>query len=295
MSLPLPPTIPRCYRHPDREGGRSCTRCGKPACADCLVQAAVGSHCLDCARAARPDVKTRAKLATSGVLTPVTYTIIGLNLLVFAYTATGGGSGLVFGGNDRTDQLSVSKYILQGVLQRPDGTYVAEPHEWYRLVSSGFIHFGIIHLALNMWTIYILGNILERRLGGLRFGLLYAASLLGGSAGVILVQPGSLGVHGGASGAAFGLMTAVVVSLWLQGVSPMSSSIGQVLMMNILFTVMGSSFISVGGHAGGAVAGALCALVMLAKPWKPAPKWATYAAPIGIAVTAVLATVVAVG
>ena len=72
VSLPEPPTVPRCYRHPDREGGRSCTRCGKPACSDCLVQAAVGSHCLDCAKAARPDVKTRAQLLNSRQLTPVT-------------------------------------------------------------------------------------------------------------------------------------------------------------------------------------------------------------------------------
>ena len=251
MSLPQPPTVPRCYRHPDREGGRSCTRCGKPACSDCLVQAAIGSHCLECAKAARPDVKSRAKLASSRVLAPVTFVFIGLNLLVFLWTALGGGEALLFGGNDRTSDLGISKYVLQGVLHTSGGGLIADSHEWYRIITSGFIHFGILHLAMNMWSLYILGPILERRLGSVRFALLYMASLIGGSAGVVLLQPGSLGISGGASGAIFGLLAALVVSLWLQGVNPFTSNIGQVFMLNIFITVMGRSYISVGGHAGG--------------------------------------------
>src|SRR5688500_2864234 len=89
MSLPQPPTptstLPRCYRHPDREAGRSCTRCGKSACSDCLVQAQVGSHCLDCARAGRPDVKTKVKFWNAKQATLVTFALMAINIGVFAY------------------------------------------------------------------------------------------------------------------------------------------------------------------------------------------------------------------
>ena len=284
------PTVPHCYRHPDREAGRSCTRCGKPACSECLVQAQVGSHCLDCAKASRPDVRTQVKFATSRVLTPVTYAIIGINLAVFLWTVSGGGEAILFGGNAHTDQLGVNKYLLQGVLVDQNGP-IASPHEWYRLVSSGFVHFGMLHLAMNMYSLFILGSLLERKLGGIRFGLLYVASLLGGSAGILLLQPSSRGIHGGASGAIFGLMAALVISLWRQGVNPFQTSLGQVFLMNVMFTFFASSFISVGGHVGGAIAGGLCGAIMLSKPWKPAPKWATYVAPAAVMVVSVVASI----
>ena len=229
VSLPQPPTLPHCYRHPDREAGRSCTRCGKPACSSCLVQAAVGSHCLECAKAARPDVKTRVKYANAKVLTPATFAIIGINCLVFLWTALGGGAdGIFWGGGERTDQLGVSKLILQGDLYYSYLDRVAEPHEWYRMVTNGFVHFGLVHLAMNMWALYVLGGVLERKLGATRFSLLYVAALLGGTAGIVFIQPTSVGVHGGASGAVFGLMAAMVISLWRQGASIMNSSVGQI-------------------------------------------------------------------
>ncbi len=79
VTMPAP-VVQRCYRHPDREAGRFCTRCGRPACSECLVQATVGSHCLDCAKAAKPDVKDRAKLWNARQPTLVTYVLIVLNL-----------------------------------------------------------------------------------------------------------------------------------------------------------------------------------------------------------------------
>ena len=72
-----------CYRHPDRQAGRRCTRCGKPACPSCLVQATVGSHCVDCAKAAKPDIKTRARFWSAGQHNLVTMSLIVANLAVF--------------------------------------------------------------------------------------------------------------------------------------------------------------------------------------------------------------------
>jgi len=292
VSLPQPPTVPRCYRHPDREAGRSCTRCGKPACADCLVQASVGSHCLDCAKAARPDVKTRAKLASSRVLTPVTYTIIGLNALVFVWMAAANTKTL--GGNVTKAhyELGLSKAMLQGRLPNADFTAYEQAHEWYRLLTSGFIHFGIIHIALNMYLLFQLGNLLERAIGGTKLALMYFASLFAGSLGVLLLD--SAGISGGASGAVFGLMAGAAVGLHRRGINVFSTGIGMTLLLNIVltFTITG---ISKGGHVGGAIGGAICGFVLLAPTWKPLPKWASYATPIAVALVSIAGAMVVVG
>src|SRR5262245_29302603 len=159
MNLPPPPS-PRapsgpssgtltCYRHPNREAGRRCTRCGKPACADCLVQASVGSQCVDCARAARPDTKTRAKYWNARQRTLVTYALIAANIAVFIYVLLETKS--VMGD---VNALAYEKLgLTKDALVRPDvwPKLSIFPGQWYRLISSGFLHYGIIHLAFNMW------------------------------------------------------------------------------------------------------------------------------------------------
>ncbi|HNJ97103.1 MAG TPA: rhomboid family intramembrane serine protease [Ilumatobacteraceae bacterium] len=286
------PALPRCYRHPDRETGRNCTRCGKPACGDCLVQAAVGSHCLDCAKAARPDARTRAKLATSSVLTPVTYAIIGLNVLVFLWM--GLQDSHTFSGNltEAHYDLGLNKLMLRGVAPNWNMDGLVPDHQWYRLVTSGFIHFGLFHIAMNMLLLFQLGQLLERALGGVRFAMLYGASLLAGSLGVLLLDPN--GISGGASGAVFGLMAGAAIGLHRRGVNVFNTGIGTTLALNLVltFTIRG---ISIGGHLGGAVAGAICGWVMLAPSWRPAPKWATYALPAGVMAASVLLSMAVVG
>ena len=159
-----------CYRHPDREVGRRCTRCGKPACSECLVQAAVGSHCVDCAKAARPDVRTRAKYWQARQPAMVTMAIIAVNLLVFVYVTLRDPSSL--SGRSVTigqAQLGLFEQALQpgGVrfLLRDGTVYTTGGSEWYRLVTAGFVHFGIIHLGFNMYLLYSLGNMLEPSIG----------------------------------------------------------------------------------------------------------------------------------
>jgi membrane associated rhomboid family serine protease len=290
VSLPLPPTVERCYRHPDREGGRHCTRCGKAACSECLVQAAVGSHCVDCAKAARPDVTTRVKFASSRVLTPVTYAFIALNVLVFFWM--GAKDTATFSG-DVTQahvDLGLSKSLLQhGTIGR---FQYAQPHEWYRLVTAGFIHFGFFHIAMNMLLLFQLGNLLERALGGTRFALLYVSCLLAGSLGVILLGPAGLG--GGASGAVFGLMGAAAVGLHRRGINVFQTGIGLTLMLNLVlsFTIKNIGY---GAHLGGLVGGAICGWVMLAPGWKPVPKWALWATPVIVGVVSVVASVALTG
>lgn len=287
MALPQPP-IPQtatCYRHPDREAGRRCTRCGRPACTDCLVQANVGSHCLECAKASKPDVKTRARYWSARQPTLVTYALMAVNIAVFFFLAIQDsrsvtGSGITGRSPDELGQWDLGLA----------GPFI-EDGEWYRLVTSGFLHFGIIHLAFNMLLLFQLGQLLEPAIGRIRFGLLYFAALLAGSAGALIVQPNA--IHGGASGAVFGLMGAAFIGLRNRGVNPFSTGLGTVLLLNLLltFTIPG---ISIGGHIGGIIGGAVAGWVVLAPPYRNLPKWATYAAPSAVIVLSVVVSAVIV-
>ena len=271
MSLPPPPVLAHCYRHPDRETGRSCTRCGKPACGDCLVQVSVGSHCLDCIKAARPDVKTRAKFWNARQPTLVTYSLIAINAAIYLWTVNANRT-LDFGRFANGERvLALDKHDLQ------NGDY-------YRLISSGFLHFSIFHIGMNMLLLFQLGQLLEPAIGRVRFTLLYFASLLAGSFGALLLQPN--GLTGGASGAVFGLMAAAAIGLHRRGVNVFKTGIGTVLILNLVitFTIPG---ISVGGHLGGAIAGAICGFVILAPRHAVLPKWASYAMPVAVVLVAV--------
>ena len=166
------------------------------------MQATVGSQCLECAKAGRPDTATRVRHAAAGVLTPVTYALIAMNVAVFVWMAAAGSRSLSGGLTDEHARLGLSKGILRYGVQYTDGT-ISGPHEWWRLVTSGFIHFGVFHILMNMLLLFQLGMLLERAIGSTRLALMYVASLLAGSLGVLLVDSG--GITGGASGAVFGL------------------------------------------------------------------------------------------
>ncbi|NND74779.1 MAG: rhomboid family intramembrane serine protease [Ilumatobacter sp.] len=285
-----------CYRHADRPTGRRCTRCGKPACEQCLVQADVGSHCLDCAKASRPDIKTRAKFWSAGQPNLVTMSLIAVNVAVFlgVLVWTQDGGALAGQATDAHLDLGLSKDVLAFPIRWPSGTgvpYFTEPDGWYRLVTSGFMHFGLIHIGLNMYFLYILGPMLERPLGRVGLLALYAASLLGGSLGVLVLDSG--GITAGASGAVFGLMAGASVGLWRRGVNPFSTAIGSTLLLNLFLTFFIPG-ISIGGHLGGAVAGAICGAVMLAPGHKPVPRWAVYATPVAVGIASVVLSVMIV-
>jgi membrane associated rhomboid family serine protease len=245
------------------------------------VQASIGSHCVDCVKAAKPDVKTRAKFWNARQPTLVTYALIGLNVAVFVWMVIADSHTL---SNDVTIahlDLAVNRGII------------AETHEWYRLVTAGFIHFGPLHIAFNMLLLYQLGQLLEPALDRVKFALLYFASLLGGSLAALIFQPG--GLTGGASGAVFGLMTAAAIGLHRRGVNVFSTGIGTTLMLNIFITFGLRDMISWSGHLGGAVVGLVCGYVMLAPRHKPVPRWAGYTLPAAIGVICVIASVVVVG
>jgi membrane associated rhomboid family serine protease len=135
--------------------------------------------------------------------------------------------------------------------------------EWYRVVTSGFLHGSPLHLAFNMFALYILGTFLEPVLGTPRFVAIYAASLLAGSLGVVIHQPDSLVTTVGASGAVFGLFSAAFVIARGRGMQQIATQLGFLIVINLAFT-FGDPNISIGGHIGGLIGGAIFAFVIRA-------------------------------
>jgi membrane associated rhomboid family serine protease len=235
-----------CYRHPNRETGVSCSNCGRPICPDCMTPTPVGMRCPECARE-RTKV-TRGAVAPGRYDAPATYVLIALNVAAYLVEIAAGGGGL--------DPGASSILIDFGLY----GPYVAEG-EWYRLLTAGFLHAGIIHIGFNMFALYFLGRILEPGIGTLRFVALYLASLLAGSFGALLLDPNALTI--GASGAVFGIFGATFVIARQRGVDNLAASVGVILLLNLAIT-FGNPEISIGGHLGGLAAGLLCALVIVA-------------------------------
>ena len=234
-----------CYRHPDRETGLSCSVCERPICTDCATFAPVGIRCPDHSgksQGVERVTKSVQRAHSEGTGALITRALIAINIVVYLATvATGGGIN-----------SNAGTIFQHGVLFGPS---VANGDYW-RLLTSAFMHYGPIHLGLNMVVLWFIGAPLEERMGRGRFLLLYVVSGLAGSAGALLASPCSLTV--GASGAIFGLFGAAVV-LELQHISLFGSWLYTMIIINLAFT-FGSSGISVGGHIGGLVGGFLAML-----------------------------------
>ncbi|MGD9704851.1 MAG: rhomboid family intramembrane serine protease [Acidimicrobiia bacterium] len=266
-SLPPPPPPPTCTRHPGREAGRACTRCGRPFCSECLAQATVGSQCVECRRDARPPTAERVRRWNATRKLLVTRALIVINVAFFVY--------LIIEDSGAAGGRSVTQGTFDLGLNR---VFIANG-EWWRLITAGFIHFGLIHIGFNMYALWNLGLMLEDAMGRARFGALYMAALLAGSAGVLVV--GGNGISGGASGAVFGLFGAAAVGLQQRGVNPLQTSIGTVLLLNLVLT-FAIPGISIGGHLGGLIGGAICGFAMFAPPWKRVPSWLVWATPAAV-------------
>jgi membrane associated rhomboid family serine protease len=131
--------------------------------------------------------------------------------------------------------------------------------EVYRLVTAGFLHAGLFHLLVNMYSLYILGTLVEPAVGRARYLLIYFVALLAGSFGALLLTPNSPTV--GASGAIFGLMGAGVIIMRNRGIDPMQSGLPLWIGINLVFSFAVPG-ISIGGHIGGLIGGALAAAAL---------------------------------
>ena len=244
-----------CYRHPDRVTGLSCSECGRPICTECMTMAPVGIRCPE--HSGRPQGVQRVtagarRAAFEGVGAKVTKVLIAINVAVYvAELATGGG---VNGVNSEIYEKGV---LVAGRTLDSHGHLIgiAEGDYW-RLLTAAFLHYGPFHLLLNMLALYWFGTALERRIGSGRFLLLYIVSGLAGSAGALLLDPTTPTV--GASGAIFGILGAGLVLEQQRDYVFGGSALG-VIVLNLVFTFSISN-ISIGGHIGGLIGGALATL-----------------------------------
>ncbi|MFJ2632578.1 rhomboid family intramembrane serine protease [Streptomyces sp. NPDC087422] len=266
-----------CYRHPDRETGIRCTRCDRPICPECMVNASVGFQCPDCVNessrhTAAPRTVAGGTVAADPFL--ITKILIGLNIAVFLLVQAVG-DRLVYDlglyavcGNDPFGQ-----HGCIGVAQGPD--------QWYRLITSAFLHQAVLHIGFNMLSLWWIGAPLERMLGRARYLALYLVAALGGSALVLLLAPSSLTL--GASGAVYGLFgaTAVFMRRMRYDMRPVLI----LLALNIVFTFTWAD-VSWQGHIGGLVAGTAIAIGMAYAPRerRDLVQWGTTAAVLVVSI-----------
>ncbi len=239
---------PTCFRHPGRQTNLSCTRCGRPACPECLRPAPVGQHCLECIREGRRDTRAATgpfggRVAASPVVTRV---LIGLNVAFW-----------------------IAEWVSPRVVTGLDMANWTVAHgQQYRLISSAFLHevglsgFGITHILFNMWALWAVGTALERELGHLRFAVLYLFSAVGGAVLFYLAAPVGASALG-ASGAVFGLFGAYFVMARRLRLDPRLIVILIVLNLVLTFTVRQIAWQA---HVGGLITGALLAAAYMYAP-----------------------------
>jgi membrane associated rhomboid family serine protease len=209
-----------------------------------MTPTSVGMRCPECSRE-RTKVRT---IRTTPSAPLVTRALIALNVAAFiAETAAGaplggGGGGTVWN---------------KGFLYGP---FIVQQHEYWRIVTAGFLHDGLFHILINMMSLYFVGSALEPAIGRVNFGAVYLASLLAGSFGALLFQPQIPTI--GASGAIFGIFGALIVVARNRGIPLWQSGLGVVLVINLVFSF---SFrgISVGGHLGGLVGGLITGMLIV--------------------------------
>jgi membrane associated rhomboid family serine protease len=264
-----------CYRHPSRETAVSCSNCGRPICTECMTSTPVGMRCPECSKQKTQVHTVRSLNATT---TTVTVALIAVNALLFL------GSGQFGLGTSGGSRLFENLGLFGPLVQ--DG-------EYWRLVTSGFLHSGLLHVGFNMYLLWVLGQMLEGSLGSKRFFGLYFASLLAGSFGALLLEPRALTV--GASGAVFGLMGAAFFQMRARGIDPFASGIGPLILFNLAFSFIPGFNISIGGHLGGLVGGAACALALIAIDKRRLPGWTAYVVLAAIALVSAVGAVAVSG
>ena len=268
-----------------------------------MHSASVGFHCPACvASRSTQRFSPRSAPSAGGLRIPArsgrdaTTVLIGLNLAGFVLMVLAGGTGtrlydrFASGGGGITGDYGRlggwARYVGMGPVVG------VSAGDWWRLVTGGFLHGGLLHLVFNMFLLWMLGQQLEHLHRPVRYVGLYLGSLAAGSLGVMLMDPMALTV--GASGAVFGLMAATVVHQLHRGVNPWHTGLGGLVVVNLFFT-FGRPGISIGGHLGGLVGGAVLAWLLDACDRRRFPRLAGTSVLYGLLVVFLAAGVWAAG
>ena len=268
-SLPPPPPATEgpvaCKRHPDVQTGLRCVRCGDPICPDCMRPAAVGYQCPDCARGSRQEVhQPGRRIGSSAAGLSITNVLIAICVGVYVIGVALSGAGSVIEG-------ATEKVMVRLGAEQP---FLVASGQYWRLFTSIFLHFGILHLALNMYALFIIGNVVESELGRVRYLALFLVTGWFSSAiaywltpPLVAVQGGlTLQISAGASGAIFGLFGVFLAYNYRRRhLAFYANRMRQMLMLivlNIVFT-FAIPGISWQAHVGGLVAGLIAGYAAL--------------------------------
>ena len=259
--LPDDLEVKHCYRHPQRETGVSCSNCGRSICHECMIEAPVGFRCPECVKqqsagGSRAKVVTRGQIrsrwgAAGGAMSggaPVTKVLIGINVALFLAELLFGAVGAMGGG-------STGMLVDMGALVP---AYVAVKHEYWRLFTAMWLHGGLLHVAFNMYALYIGGSYLEMIAGKGKYLAIYLIAGVAGNVAVYLLAA-PISVTIGASTAIFGVFGALFTfSLHNRdsAVGRALKSMGSVILINLVITFVVPG-ISWQGHVGGLIGGVL--------------------------------------
>lgn len=242
----LPASDYRCYRHPDREAYISCQRCERLICPECMRDASVGFQCPSCIAEGAKSVRAPRTIAggvVSGNPGVVSMTLIGINVVAFLIQIATG---------ERTSDI-----YQHGAMQG----YVVADGDYWRLLTSAFLHAGILHVAFNMYALYLFGPFVERALGTWRFIVAYLTMAIFASVFVyVLTDP--LTVTIGASGAVFGLFGMALI--FLVKAKQDVTTLLVLLAINAFISTQGN--ISWQGHLGGFIGGCVLGLAFAYAP-----------------------------
>jgi membrane associated rhomboid family serine protease len=212
-----------------------------------MTPAPVGQRCPE--HSGRPQGARRVSAGVrrgsfEGVGAICTKTLVAINVLIYLITCAQGGGLNSPGGTLFTKWVLFGPAVANG--------------DWWRLITSAFLHASLLHIAFNMYFLWFVGSAVEQAIGRGRFLMIYFVSALAGSAGALVFTPNTPTV--GASGALFGLLGAALI-LERQRNFVLGGSALALIVINLILSFTLSN-ISVGGHIGGLIGGILCTLVL---------------------------------
>lgn len=234
-----------CYRHPEVPAAVGCQRCERPICPSCMSQASIGHHCPECASAGAQKVYTAQTLPRDR------FTVVNILIAIIAVFYLIQQTRLTFG--------NYADFTNATLLFGP----AVNDGEWWRIVTSAFVHGGLFHIGFNVWALFIFGRSIEEGLGKVRFLLIYLAGLFGGSLAVLAFNYGAPTL--GASGAVLGLAGALAAVLRAQGRSLNQTGLMPILVINLALPLLAPG-ISFWGHLGGIAAGFAAGWLIAAGP-----------------------------
>ncbi|MGI3784100.1 MAG: rhomboid family intramembrane serine protease [Janthinobacterium lividum] len=240
------PGFAACYRHPDRQTGIACQRCGRPICGECMQPASVGFQCPRCVGVGRAGVReprTRFGARTAAGDGVATKAVMVALAVVYV-------TNLVLRGGVVEWLILFNPAVAGG--------------ELWRLLTSGFVSGGLLGLVMNLLVLWLAGRAIESEVGPGRFLAIYLAGTLGGSALFYLLAPQE-GATLGAAAAVVGLLAANAIGKRRSG-EDVRGDIGLFVILVLYSLVVGFSGYGWLTMIGGILVGALAGVVLAYAP-----------------------------